>query len=83
MRAGACQYAAIFQDARDNAALRTTPLAMPVLAVGGASHAGPTLEKVWRPVATDLSTAIIPGAGHWLADENPVGTAAALAAFFQ
>ena len=82
LRAGVGMYAAIFQDAADNAPLKKHPLALPVLAVGGASHAGPMLEQMWSAVARDLSTAIIPRAGHWLADENPVDTAAALAAFF-
>jgi pimeloyl-ACP methyl ester carboxylesterase len=82
LRAGAQYYAAIFQDGEDNAPLRQTPLAMPVLAVGGESHAGPIPEEMWRPVAAELSTAIVPSAGHWLGEENPVDTAAALAAFF-
>lgn len=82
LRAGAQYYAAIFQDGEDNASLKDRPLAMPVLAVGGASHTGPMLEQLWRPVAIDLSTAIIPAAGHWLAEENPADTAVALARFF-
>lgn len=82
LRAGAQYYAAIFRDGEDNAPLKDTPLAMPVLAVGGESHAGPVLEKFWTPVARDLSTAVIPSAGHWLGEENPAETAAALAAFF-
>ena len=55
---------------------------MPVLAVGGESHAGPMLKALWSSVAADLSTAVIPEAGHWLGEENPVATAAALATFF-
>lgn len=82
LRAGAYQYAAIFQDGADNAPLKDAPLTMPVLAIGGASHMGPMLEQAWRPVARDLTTAVIPAAGHWLADENPAATAAALADFF-
>jgi pimeloyl-ACP methyl ester carboxylesterase len=82
LRAGAYYYASIFRDAEDNAPLRDRPLAMSVLAVGGVSHAGPMIEKLWSPVATDLTTAVIPEAGHWLADENPSATAEALAAFF-
>lgn len=82
LRAGAQYYAAIFQDGEDNALLREAPLAMPVLAVGGESHAGPVLEKMWSPLAVRLSTASVPNAGHWLGEENPIDTAAALAAFF-
>ena len=82
MRAGAHYYAAIFQDGKDNAPLKTNPLAMPVLAVGGVSHTGPMLEQLWREVASDLQTASIPAAGHWLSEENPEATAAALERFF-
>jgi pimeloyl-ACP methyl ester carboxylesterase len=81
LRAGAGYYAAIFQDASDNAPLRNQPLSVPVLAIGGESHSGPVLERLWRDVTTHLSTAVIPAAGHWLADENPEATAAVLADF--
>jgi pimeloyl-ACP methyl ester carboxylesterase len=82
LRAGAQYYAAIFQDGEDNSVIKTRPLAMPVLAVGGASHTGPMLEALWSPVASQLETAIIPAAGHWLAEENPAATADALVRFF-
>lgn len=82
LRAGAQYYAAIFRDGEDNAPLKERPLAMPVLAVGGASHVGPMLQQLWRPVATRLETAVIPAAGHWLAEENAADTAAALMSFF-
>jgi pimeloyl-ACP methyl ester carboxylesterase len=82
LRAGAQYYASIFQDVEDNAPLRTQRLAMPVLAAGGVSHTGAMLEQLWSPVAAHLETAVIAGAGHWLAEENPVGTADALNSFF-
>lgn len=82
LRAGAQYYAAIFADGEDNTTLKENPLAMPVLAVGGASHAGPMLEQLWRPVASRLETAVIPAAGHWLAEENAAATAVALREFF-
>lgn len=82
LRAGAQYYAAIFRDGEDSAPLKERPLAMPVLAVGGASHVGPMLRQLWGPVATRLETAVIPAAGHWLAEENAADTAAALMSFF-
>lgn len=82
LRAGAQHYASVFQDGEDNAPLKLTPLAMPVLAVGGASHTGPSLERLWGPVASNLATAVIPSAGHWLAEENASDTADALSRFF-
>lgn len=83
LRAGASYYASIFEDAVDNAPLKKKPLAMPVLGVGGESHAGPMMKKNWSEVASDLHTDVIPAAGHWLCDENPQATAAALARFFE
>ena len=47
-----------------------------------ASHTGPMLEKLWAPVASQLGIAVVPTAGHWLAEENAVGTTAALLSFF-
>lgn len=82
LRAGAQYYATIWQDADDNAALKSNPLGMPTLAIGGESHAGPMLAKFWSPVATNLQTRVIGSAGHWLGDENPSETADALRAFF-
>jgi pimeloyl-ACP methyl ester carboxylesterase len=82
LRAGASFYASIFADAQDNASLKADPLAMPVLAMGGASYAGPRMQALWQDVARDLRTVMIPNAGHWLADENPDATATALRDFF-
>lgn len=82
LRAGAGYYASVWQDAADNASLKDTPLAMPVLAVGGESAGGPFLEKTWAAVASDLQTEVIRSAGHWLGDENPSATADALMRFF-
>jgi pimeloyl-ACP methyl ester carboxylesterase len=82
LRAGAQYYAAIFQDGEDNAPLKDKPLAMPLLAVGGVSHTGPMLEKLWAPLASHLEIAVIPAAGHWLAEENAIETTAALFRFF-
>lgn len=82
LRAGIGYYASVWQDAEDNAPLKTTPLAMPVLALGGEASAGPFIEQIWSPVTTDLTVANIPQAGHWLCDENPEAVAAALGDFF-
>lgn len=83
LRAGAHYYAAIFEDGEDNAPLKSGPLAMPMLAVGGASHTGPMLEQLWSPLASRLETAVVPSAGHWLCEGNPAATAAALSRFFE
>ncbi|KAI1642653.1 putative hydrolase [Daldinia loculata] len=60
-----------------NRTVGKSPLSMPVLATGGEASFG--LESILRqsfgPVASDLEVDVIPKAGHWVADENPVWTA--------
>ena len=34
-----------------------------------------------KPLANDVQSAVIPGAGHWFAEEAPEETLAALASF--
>jgi pimeloyl-ACP methyl ester carboxylesterase len=82
MRAGFAQFAAFDQDARDNQAfLAVGKLAMPVLAVGGEKSFGPTMAAVMRFAATDVQEVVIPGSGHWLMEEQPGATVAAVRAF--
>jgi pimeloyl-ACP methyl ester carboxylesterase len=82
MRAGFSQFAAFDQDARDNQAfLAEGKLTMPVLAVGGEKSFGPTMAVVMRAAATDVQELVIPDAGHWLMEEQPAATAAAVRAF--
>lgn len=83
LRAGISYYAAVWQDADDNAVIRDRPLPMPALAVGGETSAGPYGQQLWGAVAPNLTTVSIPRAGHWLGDENPQATAAALDRFFR
>jgi pimeloyl-ACP methyl ester carboxylesterase len=72
MHAGFAQFAAFVQDAIDNQAFASkTMLSMPVLAIGGAKSFGATMATVMRFVATDVSEAIVPDAGHWLMEEQP------------
>ena len=57
------------------------PLTMPVLGIGGAaSHAG-EVANAMKGLANDVQNAVIPGAGHWFAEEAPEETVAALTAF--
>ncbi|KAI1496927.1 Alpha/Beta hydrolase protein [Biscogniauxia marginata] len=53
------------------------PLDLPVLAMGGEASLGieSVLRQSFSPVSRDLETDIIPKAGHWIADENPVWVA--------
>jgi pimeloyl-ACP methyl ester carboxylesterase len=82
MRAGFAQFAAFDQDARDNQSfLERGKLTMPVLAVGGEKSFGPTMAAVMRFAALDVREAVIPNSGHWLMEEQPEATVAAVRAF--
>jgi pimeloyl-ACP methyl ester carboxylesterase len=75
MHAGFAQFAAFDQDAIDDKAfLAVGKLTMPVLAIGGEKSFGPMMATVMRFAATDVTQAVIPDAGHWLMEEQPVAT---------
>jgi pimeloyl-ACP methyl ester carboxylesterase len=57
---------------------KNQPLAMPVLAIGGANSWG---ELVAHVAANDVQTVVIPGVGHWVAEQAPEQMLAALGAF--
>ena len=71
LRAGIMYYATVWQDAEDNAVLAETPVDIPVLGIGGAMSGGSYIEQLFQPVASNVTGAVIPQAGHWLGDENP------------
>ena len=82
MHAGFNQFAAFDQDAIDNQAfVAKGKLGMPVLAVGGDKSFGPTMATVMRAAATDVTELVIPNSGHWLMEEQPAATIAAIRAF--
>jgi pimeloyl-ACP methyl ester carboxylesterase len=82
MRAGFAQFAAFDQDAIDNQALMARgKLAMPVLAVGGEKSFGATMAAIMAFAASDVHEAVIPGAGHWLMEEQPAATISAVRDF--
>ena len=60
---------------------KNQPLTMPVLAIGGEAGAGEQVGDAMKLLATDVQSAVIPGAGHWFAEEAPEETLAALTAF--
>ena len=82
MHAGFSQFAAFDQDAIDNKAfVAQGKLTMPVLAVGGEKSFGPTMAVVMRAAATDVQEQVILASGHWLMEEQPAATVAAVRAF--
>jgi pimeloyl-ACP methyl ester carboxylesterase len=82
LRAGIEYYAAVWTDREDNLKLGARKLEMPLLAIGGESSAGYYVGKLFEPVATTVTSVVIPGAGHWLGDENPLFLAEQLHQFF-
>jgi pimeloyl-ACP methyl ester carboxylesterase len=82
MRAGFAQFAAFDQDAVDNRGfLAGGKLTMPILAIGGEKSFGTTMAIVMREAATNVQEVVIPGSGHWLMEEQPAATVAAVRAF--
>lgn len=82
MHAGFLQFAAFDQDAIDNrATLDTGRLQMPLLAVGGERSFGTTMAFVMRFAADDVRQVVIADSGHWLMEEQPEATVAAIRAF--
>jgi pimeloyl-ACP methyl ester carboxylesterase len=76
------QFAAFTQDAADNKGFAAGPrLAMPILAVGGDKSFGTMQAEVMRFVASDVTPQVIAGSGHWLMEEQPEATVAAITAF--
>jgi pimeloyl-ACP methyl ester carboxylesterase len=76
------QFAAFTQDAADNKQLAAQgKLGMPVLAIGAAQSFGAAQADVLRFVASDVTGQVIANSGHWLMEEQPAATVAAITAF--
>jgi pimeloyl-ACP methyl ester carboxylesterase len=76
------QFAAFTQDAADNKGFATGPtLAMPILAIGAEKSFGTMQADVLRVVASDVTAQVIANSGHWLMEEQPQATVAAIEAF--
>jgi pimeloyl-ACP methyl ester carboxylesterase len=76
------QFAAFTQDAIDNKALSAHgKLAMPVLALGGDHSFGTQMAGIMRLVADDVTAGVITGSGHWVMEEQPAQTTAAIVDF--
>jgi len=54
---------------------------MPVLAIGGEASYGEHVGDAMKLVADDVQRVVIPGTGHWVAEEAPEEMLAALTAF--
>ena len=83
MRAAFAQFGAFNQDAKDNPELLAAKgkLTMPILAIGAEHFFGPKMAMVMRAAGTDVKELVIAGSGHWLMEEQPTATVAALKSF--
>jgi pimeloyl-ACP methyl ester carboxylesterase len=76
------QFAAFPRDAKDNQHfVAKGKLAMPVLAIGGASSYGGHLATELGYAASDVRGVSIPNSGHWLMEEQPAATIAVITNF--
>jgi len=64
-----------------NEARKAKPLTMPVLAIGGEISYGEHVADAMKPLAEDVQGVVIPGAGHWVAEQAPEALLAALTKF--
>jgi pimeloyl-ACP methyl ester carboxylesterase len=74
-------YRAFGATTAQNLERKTRRLPMPVLAMGGAQSLGGMAADTMKLVADDVQTLVIPGIGHWLAEQAPEEMLAALTAF--
>jgi pimeloyl-ACP methyl ester carboxylesterase len=74
-------YRAFGTTAAQNEERKTRRLPMPVLAMGGAESGGAMAADTMNLVADDVQTLVIPGVGHWLAEQAPEELLAALIEF--
>jgi pimeloyl-ACP methyl ester carboxylesterase len=73
------QFAAFTQDAADNKLLAEKgKLTMPVFAFGGDHSFGMQMAEIMRLVARDVTGGVITDSGHWVMEEQPRQTTAAI-----
>jgi pimeloyl-ACP methyl ester carboxylesterase len=72
LRAGFELYRAFDEDEQVLGKLQTNKLPMPVLAMAGELDNATLIADMARDLATDVTSAVVPGGGHWTPEENPV-----------
>jgi pimeloyl-ACP methyl ester carboxylesterase len=74
-------YRAFDATVAQNAQRKTRPLTMPILAIGGAASYGEHVGDAMKLLADKVQSLVIPGTGHWVAEEAPDEMLAALTTF--
>lgn len=74
-------YRALDATLAQNEQRKATRLTMPVLAIGGEQSYGAHVGEAMKLLGDDVQSVVIPGTGHWIAEDAPEAMLAALAAF--
>jgi pimeloyl-ACP methyl ester carboxylesterase len=74
-------YRALDATIAQNQGRREHRLTLPILAIGGAHSLGDQVAGTMKLAADDVQTLVIPGCAHWVPEETPEETLAALTAF--
>jgi pimeloyl-ACP methyl ester carboxylesterase len=78
------QFVAFSRDATDNKAfVANGKLTMPVLAIGAEKSFDTAMADEIRFVAIDVTGIVVANSGHWLMEEQPAATVAAIAEFLR
>jgi pimeloyl-ACP methyl ester carboxylesterase len=81
LRAGFEYYRAFPDDVKANQQFAKRKLTMPVLGIGGSGSFGAIIGDHLRHVADNVQAINVAGAGHWVAEEQPVAVTDALLKF--
>ncbi len=83
MASGFAYFASFSKTAVDFAELSKTQLAVPVLSIGGEKANGAALGAQVKLVAPNVKVIVLKDTGHWILEERPQETIAALVDFLQ
>ena len=64
-------YRALDTSTAQNEQRNKQKLTVPVLAIGGAESFGAGVAAAMKLAADNVQTLVIPGVGHWIAEEAP------------
>jgi len=71
VRAAMEYFRALDQDGKEFHEYAAKPLTMPMFVITGERGSGDFLVQQAELIATDVQSAVVPGAGHWLMEEAP------------
>jgi pimeloyl-ACP methyl ester carboxylesterase len=83
MAAGFAYFQSFPKTAIDFAELAKTKLPMPLLTIGGDKSLGAALGAQAKFVSANPTVIVLKNTGHWILEENPTETIAALTTFLQ